>query len=56
MHAAIFDAVNARVFGGIHSRRTCAQSNEVGRKIGKFALKDYLRRIDREREDNREGN
>ena len=53
---AASDVIDARVFGGIHFRRTCVQSNEVGRKIGKFAVKNYLRRIDRDREDNRGGN
>ena len=36
------EVVDARVFGGIHFRRTCVISNEVGRKIGKFALKNYM--------------
>jgi hypothetical protein len=36
------EVVDARVFGGIHFRRTCVLSNEVGRKIGKYAMKNYL--------------
>jgi hypothetical protein len=39
------EVVDARVFGGIHFRRTCMLSNEVGRKIGKFAVKNYLLRL-----------
>jgi hypothetical protein len=39
---AAHEVVDARVFGGIHFRRTCVLSNEVGRKIGKFAMKNYL--------------
>jgi hypothetical protein len=40
------DVVDARVFGGIHFRRTCVLSNEIGRKIGKFAVKNYLLPVD----------
>src|SRR5215216_2200712 len=36
------EVVDARVFAGIHFRRTCVVSNEIGRKIGKFAIKNYL--------------
>ncbi|HEX8845826.1 MAG TPA: vanadium-dependent haloperoxidase [Pyrinomonadaceae bacterium] len=36
------EVVDARVFGGIHFRRSCTISNEVGRKIGKFAVKNRL--------------
>ena len=36
------EVTDARVFGGIHFRRTCVISNEVGRKIGKFAVKSYM--------------
>jgi hypothetical protein len=36
------EVIDARVFGGIHFRRTCVISNEVGKKIGKFAVKNYL--------------
>jgi hypothetical protein len=39
------EVVDARVFGGIHFRRTCVISNEVGRKIGKFAVKSHMRPI-----------
>lgn len=39
------EVTDARVFGGIHFRRTCVISNEVGRKIGKFAVKSYMRPI-----------
>jgi len=39
--------VDARVFAGIHFRRTCVVSNEIGRKIGKFAVKNYMRPIPR---------
>jgi len=45
-YSSLWDAarevVDARVFGGIHFRRTCVISNEMGRKIGKFAVKNYL--------------
>ena len=40
------EVVDARVFGGIHFRRTCLISNEVGRKIGKFAVKSHLLPLD----------
>lgn len=45
-YAGFWDAarevVDARVFGGIHFRRTCVLSNAMGRKIGRFALRHYL--------------
>lgn len=44
------EVVDARVFGGIHFRRTCVLSNEVGRRIGKLAMKNYLRPTGRDRE------
>ncbi|HYJ86453.1 MAG TPA: vanadium-dependent haloperoxidase [Pyrinomonadaceae bacterium] len=40
---AVSEVADARVFGGIHFRRTCLLSNVVGKKIGKFAMKNYLR-------------
>lgn len=50
-YASFWDAarevVDARVFAGIHFRRTCVLSNEIGRKIGKFAVKNYMRPIPR---------
>jgi len=50
-YASFWDAtrevVDARVFAGIHFRRTCLLSNEIGRKIGKFAVKNYMRPIPR---------
>jgi hypothetical protein len=36
------EVVDARVFGGIHFRRTCVISNEVGKKIGKFAVRNFM--------------
>jgi hypothetical protein len=50
-YASFWDAarevVDARVFAGIHFRRTCVLSNEIGRKIGKYAVKNYMRPIPR---------
>jgi hypothetical protein len=37
------EVVDARVFAGIHFRRTCDISNAIGRKIGKYSMKNYLR-------------
>jgi hypothetical protein len=37
------EVVDARVFAGFHFRGTCVISNEIGRKIGKYAMKNYLR-------------
>jgi len=39
------EVIDARVFGGIHFRRTCVLSNEIGRKIGKYAVKTQLQPI-----------
>lgn len=54
-YASFWDAArevsDARVFGGIHFRRTCVLSNEIGKKIGKFAFKNYLRPIGCDRDD-----
>jgi hypothetical protein len=36
------EVVDARVFGGIHFRRTCVISNELGRKIGKFVVRNSM--------------
>lgn len=36
------EVVDARVFAGFHFRRTCVISNEIGRKIGRYAMKNYL--------------
>jgi hypothetical protein len=36
------EVTDARVFGGMHFRRTCVISNEVGRKIGKFAVRNFM--------------
>ena len=40
------EVVDARVFGGIHFRRTCVITNEIGKKIGKLAVKNYMRPVD----------
>ena len=40
------EVIDARVFGGIHFRRTCVISNAAGHKIGKFAVKNYLLPLD----------
>jgi hypothetical protein len=42
------EVVDARVFGGIHFRRTCVISNEVAEKIGKFAVKSHMQPIRRQ--------
>lgn len=34
---------DARVFADIHSRRTDEHSTELGRKVGTFAVANYLR-------------
>jgi hypothetical protein len=36
------EVIDARVFAGIHFRRTCVISTEIGRRIGKFAVKNYM--------------
>jgi hypothetical protein len=36
------EVIDARVFAGIHFRRTCVISNAIGRRIGKFAVKNYM--------------
>jgi hypothetical protein len=36
------EVIDARVFSGIHFRRTCIISDAIGHRIGKFAAKNYM--------------